>query len=87
MSADLIPGLSALASWLLGEVLRHYAAREGWTAAEKRRIPRVAVLLGAAIGRDLGAVIQGGGWREVGLGALGGAAAIAVRETTRRPKS
>lgn len=83
LSPDLIPGLAALFAYALGLALRGYARSDAWTEASKRAIPRLAVIAGAAMGYAVGALINGGGWRDVALGALGGAGAVAFHESTR----
>lgn len=83
LPADLIPGLAALSAYGLGWVLRRAARAQAWSESQKRAIPRLAVLMGSAVGYAAGTLINGGSWREVAMGALGGAAAVAVHESTR----
>lgn len=82
MAVDVIT-LSALLTWVIGNVARRLALAENWNRAQRQRIARAAPLVGAALGYALGAVIGGGTWRDVLGGALGGMAATWTHETTR----
>lgn len=83
MSPELLPALAGLLSWVTGEVLRRVAKARRWSASEKRRIPQLALVIGAVGGGAIGAAMSGHGAQGIFIGALSGWAAVGLRESTK----
>lgn len=80
---DLLPALATVTGWLAARLLLAYAKRRAWTDDQKRVVPLVALLVGAAVQGGGAALLGGGTVGDVLAGAASGALAVAAHEITR----